>query len=108
MDLAEPAPVDAALARLGRLTSAGTPPETVIQAVGEIVASWAGEPDMHAETARARTERLWDSMSKDAADVEEQVGDSDGADAQALAHAKRVLVAMQAAVAALAAAHERL
>lgn len=108
MDAAEPSAVDAALAQLGRLTAAGTAPERVIQAVGEIVAGWAGEPDMDAETARARAERLWDSVSKDAADLEEQISDTDRPDAHALAEAKRVLAALQAAVAALAAAHERL
>ncbi len=108
MDPTEPSPVDAALAHLGRLTAAGTPPERVIQTVGEIVAGWAGEPDMDAETARARTERLWDSLSKDAADLEEQISDTAGPDVQALAGAKRMLAALQAAVAALAAAHERL
>lgn len=108
MDPAEPSPVDAGLARLGRLTAAGAPPERVIEAVGQIVVGWAGEPDMDAETARARIERLWDSVSKDAADLQEQISDVPGADTPALREAERVLAALQAAVAALAAAHERL
>ena len=108
MEPADPSPVDAALSRLGALTTAGAPPERVVATVGEIVSSWAGEPDMDAEAARARTERLWDSLSKDAADLHEQISDADGADAGALAGAKKMLAALQAAVAALAAAHERL
>lgn len=111
MDPAEPTPADAtdaALDRLGKLVAAGAPPGRVTQAVGEIVAGWADEPDVDAGVARARVERLWDSLSKDAADLQEQIGDATEADARALAGAKRMLAAMQAAVAALAAAHERL
>lgn len=108
MGQADLSPADAALARLGSLTAAGTPPERVIQAVGEIVAGWAGEPDMNPEIARARTELLWDSVSKDAAELEEQIGDASGPDTPGLGEARRVLAAMQAAVAALAAVHERL
>ena len=103
-----PSPLDDALAQLGGLAAAGAPPERVAQAVGEVVAGWAAEADMDAATARARTEQLWDSLSKDAAELEEQINDVTGADAQALAQARRVLAALQAAVTALAAAHERL
>ena len=81
---------------------------TAAMMVGEIVAGWATEPDVDAGVARARVERLWDSLSKDAADLQEQIGDASGADTRALAGAKRMLAALQAAVAALAAAHERL
>lgn len=107
-DPTEPSPTDAALDRLGKLVAAGSPPERVTGTVGEIVAGWADEPDVDAAVARARVERLWDSLSKDAADLQEQIADATGADARALAAAERVLAAMQAAVAALAAAHERL
>lgn len=108
MDHTEPSPTDAALDRLGKLAAAGAPPGRVSEAVGEIVAGWATEPDVDAGVARARVERLWDSLSKDAADLQEQIGDASGADTRALAGAKRMLAALQAAVAALAAAHERL
>ena len=101
-------PMDAALARLGKLTGAGTAPERVMQEVGELVAGWAAEAEMDAATAQERIELLWDSMSKDAADLEEAINDADGAGGQDLANAKRVLAATQAAVAALAAAHGRL
>ena len=101
-------PLDAALAQLGALAAAGAPPERVVQAVGEIVAGWAAEADMDTFTAKARVERLWDSVSRDAADLEEQIGDAAGTDAGSLAGARRMLAAMQAAVTALAAAHERL
>lgn len=108
---AEPAPIDAtdvALDRLGKLVAAGAAPGRVTQAVGEIVAGWADEADVDAAVARARVERLWDSLSKDAADLQERIGDAVGADARALAAAERMLAALHAAVAALAAAHERL
>ena len=101
-------PTDDALARLGKLAAAGTPSESVMQEVGGLVAAWAEEAGMDAATARERVERLWDSLSKDAADLEESINDADGAGIQELASAKRTLAAMQAAVAALAAAHERL
>lgn len=108
MDPAEPSPTDAALDRLGKLVAAGAPPGRVTQAVGEIVAGWADEPDVDAAVARARVERLWDSLSKDAADLQEQIGDTTEADARALAAAERMLAALHAAVAALATSHERL
>ena len=108
MDDPDPSPTDDALAQLGKLTGAGAPPERVVQEVGGLVAAWAEEAGMDAVTAQERVERLWDSLSKDAADLEEQINDADGADAQALAGARHVLAAMQAAVAALAAAHGRL
>lgn len=103
-----PSPFDDAVAHLGRLAAAGAPPERVTQAVGEMVAGWAAEAGMDAATAQARIERLWDSLGKDAAGLEEQINDVAGADARVLAEARRVLAALQAAVTALAAAHERL
>ena len=109
MDSAEPpSPVEDALARLGRLAVAGAAPERVTAAVGEIVAGWASEDGMDPRAAQARIERLWDSVSTDAAELQAQISDATGADTQALAGAKRALAALQAAVAALAAAHERL
>ena len=108
MDAADPSPLDAALAQLGALAAAGASPARMAQAVGEVVAGWAAEPDMDALTARLRVEHLWDSLGRDAAGLEEQVNNADGADRPALAGAKRSLAALQAAVAALAAAHERL
>ncbi len=96
-----------AFAQLGKLIIAGASPDWVVQEVGTIVASWAAEPEMDSGVAQARIERLWDSLSKDAADLQEQIADAEGGDAQALAQAKRVLAAMTAAVTALAAAHER-
>ena len=108
MDSPDPSPTDDALARLSKLTVAGTPPERVVQEVGEMVAAWAGEAEMDAATAQERIGLLWDSMSKDAADLEEAISDADGTEGEDLASAKRVLAAMQAAVNALAAAHGRL
>ena len=99
---------DNALARLGKLIDVGLSPELIVHEVGAIIAGWANEPDMDAGVAQARIERLWDSLSKDAADLQERVVDVEGGDAQSLAQARRVLAAMNAAVMALAAAHERI
>ncbi len=108
MDSTGPSPIDDALDRLGKLAAAGASPESVTQAVGEIVAGWALEADMDSGAAQARIERLWDSLSKDAAELEEQISDAAGTDALALAGAKRMLAALHATVLALVAAHERL
>lgn len=104
----DPSPTDDALVRLGKLTGAGASPGRVVQEVGDLVAAWAEEAGMDAATAQERIGLLWDSMSKDAADLEAAISDADGAGGQDLATAERVLAATQAAVAALAAAHGRL
>lgn len=108
MEPVAPSPLDDALAELGRLATAGAGPERVTQAVGAIVAGWAEEAEVDAGVAQARIERLWDSLGKDAADLEAAISDTDDADQQALTGAQRTLAALQAAIAALAAAHERL
>lgn len=108
MGLPEPTPVDDALAQLGKLVAAGAPPDRVTAAVGDLIAGWAAEAEMDAAAARERIERLWDSVSKDAADLEEQISDAEGVTPQALAGAERMLAALRAAVTALAAAHARL
>ncbi len=104
----EQSPADDALDRLGGLIGAGASPDRITEEVGTIIAGWAAEAEMDAGIAQARIERLWDSIGKDAADLQEQVADADGEGAEALAQARRVLTAMNAAVTALAAAHERL
>ena len=63
---------------------------------------------MSAAAAQARIEAVWDSLGKDAADLEQQIGDTADPDPAALASARRTLAALQAAVAVLAAAHGRL
>ena len=108
MDSTEPYPTDSALDRLAKLAAAGSGADEITRAVGEIVAGWADEPEMDAATAAARVGLLWDSLSRDAADLEEQISDAPGRDAQALAGARRTLAAMQAAIAALAAVSGRL
>lgn len=104
----QPSPTEAALDQLGRLAAAGAPASRIAEAVGTIVAAWAGEPDMSPAAAQARIEELWDSLGKDAADLEEQIGDTDSPDAAALATARRTLASLQAAVATLAAVHARM
>ena len=108
MESVAPSPVDDALAELGTLAAAGAGPERMVQAVGAIVAGWATEAEMDAGVAQARIERMWDSLGKDAANLEEAISDTTDAGMQALAGAMRTLAALQAAVAALAAAHGRL
>ncbi len=103
-----PSATDAALMRLGALASAGATADAVTRAVGEIVAGWAAAEDADIGTAMARIELLWDSVSRDAADLQEQIGLATEADARSLAEAARRLAAMRAAVSALAAAHGRL
>jgi len=103
----QPTPAGDALAELAKLTTAGTPPDKVMEAVGRIIAGWAEEPDLDTAEVQSRIGMLWDSTTKDAAELEEQISDSEGANAASLAGAKRVLAALRAATRALAAAHER-
>lgn len=102
-----PPAAELALERLGRLISAGTAPDAVIQAVGEIIAGWADEPDMDAGTAQARITQIWDSLTKDEADLEAAISDAGDSGPAGLAPARRMQAAMQAAIQAFAAAAER-
>ncbi len=108
MDETAPSPTEDALGQLGRLAAAGASRARIAEAVGRIVAAWADEPEMSAAAAQARIEDVWDSLGRDAADLEERIGDADNPDAVALAAARRTLASLQAAVAILAAAHARL
>ena len=101
-------PAELLLIEVGRMATAGAAPDHVTEMVGVMVAGWAGEADMDAQAARVRVEHAWDSLSKDAADLQEAIADADGAGGLALAGAKKTLAALQAAVAALAAVHDRL
>ena len=108
MDPTPLSPTEDALDQLGRLAAGGASRARIAEAVGRIVAAWADEPDMSASAAQARIEEVWDSLGKDAADLEQQIGDTAEPDATALATARRTLACLQAAVATLAAAHARL
>ncbi len=99
------ASLEAAQAHLTRLASAGTSPARITAEVGDLVAGWATEMDMAGSTAQARIERLWDGFTRDAAELQEQIGDADGPGSQALALARQQLAALQAIVAALEAAY---
>ncbi len=107
-EASEPSRSNDALAQLGELIAAGASPDRITEEVGTIIASWAAEPEMDGGVAQVRIERLWDSISKDAADLQEQIADAEGGNIEALTQAQRVLAAMNAAVTALAAAHKRL
>ena len=106
--LPDEASLDAAQARLTKLAAAGAPPASVILEVGGMIAGWASEVDISETTAQARIERLWDGFTRDASELQEQLGDADCPDRMALALAQRQLAALQAIVAALQAAHDRL
>ena len=108
MDPATLTPLDQALAQLSALTAAGAAPERIMQEVGTLVAGWAGEPEMDADAARTRIELMWDGLGKDAADLQATISDAGPVDAGTLGGAKRMLTALQAAIAALTAAHARL
>ena len=101
-------PTDEALDALLKLVTAGAPPDRVVQTVGTMIAAWAEESDMTPATAQSRIERLWDVLGKDADDLQASISDAEGNGGPALTAANRSLAAMQAAVAALAAAHARL
>lgn len=103
----EPSAVEAALERLGKLTATGAAPDAVTRMVGEIVAGWANEADMDSATAQDRIGQMWDSLTKDEADLEEAISDAGEGDAASLAMARRMKAALQAAIRALAAAAER-
>ena len=102
-----PAAVEAALERLGKLAASGAAPDKVTGTVGEIVAGWADEPDMDAGTAQDRIGQMWDSLTKDEADLEAAISDAGEGNAASLAAAQRMRAALQAAIHALAAASER-
>jgi hypothetical protein len=108
MDPIARSPTEDALEQMGRLTAEGASGNRIAEAMGRIVAGWADEADMNASAAQTRIEEMWDSLGKDAADLEQQIGDTVDPDAGALATARRVLASLQAAVAVLAAAHARL
>lgn len=97
-----------AQASLSRLAAAGAPAARIAQEVGAIVAGWASEPDMAGATAQAWIEGLWDGFTRDAAELQEQIGDDAGLDHQALTLARRQLAALRAVAAVLLAAHGRL
>jgi len=94
-----------AQAHLSRLASAGASPDRITAEIGALIADWASESDMAGSTAQARIERLWDGFTRDAAELQEQLGDADRPGTQELALAQRQLAALQAIVAALEAAH---
>ncbi len=104
----DPTPMDEAQARLTKLAAAGAPAARVTIEVGDVVAGWASEADMASVTALARMEALWDGFTREASDLQEQISDAEGSGSPALDLAQRQFAALQAIVAALQAAHERL
>lgn len=107
-ELTDSSPLDEAQARLGKLAAAGAPPARATLEVGNLVAGWASEADMAGAMAQARIEALWDGFTRDASDLQEQISDAESSGTTAPGLAQRQLAALQAIVAALQAAHERL
>ena len=102
-----PPAAELALEQMGRLIQAGAAPDAVIRTAGEIIAGWADEPDMDGPTAQARIGGIWDSLTKDEADLEAAISDAGDGDAAGLAQARRMQAALQAAIQVFAAAAER-
>ena len=103
-ELPDTAKVDEALEQLSKLIATGPAPSRVTQAVANLVAGWADEPDMSDDVLQMRVERLWDSFSSDASDLEAQLSDAaEGGETAGLRMGRRVLAAMNAAVAVFAA-----
>ena len=98
-----PSPLDQAVAQLAALVAKGPPPDAAVQLVGTIVSGWAEEPDMSSDVMQDRVGQWWDGLSTDAAALQEQLADAEGGNAAQLDQGRRVLAALNAAVATLAA-----
>ena len=97
-------PLQQALADIGKMVAAGSSPEWVTRRIGAIIAGWADELDTGPGLALWRIQRMWDSFTSEAADLQAQLSDAEGADPQAVAQKRRMLATIEAAVATLAAA----
>ena len=102
------APLSETQAALSRGAAAGAPPARSALVGGAAGAGGAAEPHMTGAAAQARIEALWDGFTRDAAELEEQIGDAAGSGGEGLALARRQLAALRALAAALLAAHGRL
>jgi hypothetical protein len=93
---------EAALGSLAAFVATGPAPDRVIEAIGAMIAGWAEEPEMSDDVMQMRVERLWDSFSRDAADLQAQLADAEGTEGVEVNRGRRVLVALDAAVMVLA------
>ena len=103
----DPSALDQAASELNGLIETGPPADQVIAAVGALVAGWADEADMSREIMLDRVERLWDGITTQAAALQEQLADSENGTGPEHARGQRVLVALNAAAATLAAVSAR-
>ncbi|MGI4955705.1 MAG: hypothetical protein ACRYGM_28180 [Janthinobacterium lividum] len=99
---AETLAFEAALGSLAAFIATGPAPDRVIQAIGAMIAGWADEPEMSEDVMQLRVERLWDSFSRDASDLQAQLADAEDAETPELGRGRRVLAALDAAVMVLA------
>ncbi len=105
---AGPSALEATSAELRQLVATGPAPDRIVAAIGDAVAAWAAEPEMTQDAVLTRVEQLWDGFSTEAAALQEQLSDATEGDAAGLAQAQRVLAALDAAVATLAAVSARI
>lgn len=89
-------PLDAALARLLTLAGKGVPPHRMGREVEGIVAEWRAAPGSDPHEIREHLKEMHDQLTQGVADAEEQVRDTDAADAPAVKQAAITLAALTA------------
>jgi len=89
-------PVNAALARLLALAAKGVVPLRMAREVEGIVAEWQAMPEADPYEIKERLGEMHEQLVQGVADAEEQVSDTDAADAQAVKQAAITLAALVA------------
>ena len=89
-------PVNAALARLLALAAKGVVPLRMAREVEGIVAEWQAMPEADPYDIKERLGEMHEQLVQGVADAEEQVSDTDAADAPAVTQAAITLAALVA------------
>ena len=89
-------PVNAALSRLLALAAKGVVPMRMAREVEGIVAEWQAVPEADPYEIRERLGEMREQLLQGVADAEEQVSDTDAADAPAVKQAGITLAALVA------------
>lgn len=89
-------PVDAALARLLALAAKGVVPLRMAREVEGIVAEWQAMPEAEPYDIKERLAEMGEQLAQGVADAQEQVSDTDAADAPAVKQAANTLAALEA------------
>ncbi len=89
-------PVDAALSRLLALAAKGVVPLRMAREVEGIVAEWQAAPEADPYEIKERLSEMREQLVQGVADAEEQVSDTDPADAPAVKQAGITLAALVA------------